>query len=279
MAEGDEDKTSFFTGKGVFCYRKMPFRLKNIWGTYQRLVDKAFSSQIRRNLEAYVDNMGNPLKVKTITDLKPPKTLKEIQSLNGKLAALSWFLSKGADKSLPIFKALKSCTDKKTLQWSTEVEEAFRKMKDFIEIMPTLIAPIKGEVLSTTRSRAKLSRSGKDHISLRSCCKKASKILTDSPHQETPSGKEGEVKAEKSLTKGKARASETNWKLYTDEASSSDGSGAGLMLVSPEGKELMYALRFEFETTNNKAEYEAQLAGLRIAVDMEIKDLDIFVDS
>nr|GEY93993.1 retrotransposon protein, putative, Ty3-gypsy subclass [Tanacetum cinerariifolium] len=50
---------------------------------------------------------ANPSKVKEITDLKPPKMLKEIQSLTGKLAALSKFLSKGADKSLPFSKPLK----------------------------------------------------------------------------------------------------------------------------------------------------------------------------
>ncbi|GJY30370.1 reverse transcriptase domain-containing protein [Tanacetum coccineum] len=55
------------------------------------------------------------------------------------------------------------------------------------------------------------------------------------------------------------------WKLYTDRASSSDGAGTGLMLIDPTGKKYTYALRFEFETTNNEAEYEALLAGLRIA--------------
>ncbi|GKE03408.1 reverse transcriptase domain-containing protein [Tanacetum coccineum] len=69
------------------------------------------------------------------------------------------------------------------------------------------------------------------------------------------------------------------WKLYTDGASSSDSSGAGLMLIDPEGKEYTYALRFKFETTNNEAEYEALLARLRIAQEMEIVNLAIFVDS
>ncbi|GKC99244.1 reverse transcriptase domain-containing protein [Tanacetum coccineum] len=55
------------------------------------------------------------------------------------------------------------------------------------------------------------------------------------------------------------------WKLYNDGASSPDGAGAGLMLIDSAGKEYTYALRFEFETTNNEAEYEALLAGLRIA--------------
>lgn len=56
MAEGDEEKTTFFTVKVVFCCRKMPFGLKNAGATYQRLADKVFSSQIGRNLEAYADD-------------------------------------------------------------------------------------------------------------------------------------------------------------------------------------------------------------------------------
>ncbi|GJR02661.1 reverse transcriptase domain-containing protein [Tanacetum coccineum] len=57
------------------------------------------------------------------------------------------FLSKGAEKSLPFFKTLKSCTDEKTIQWTMDAEEAFQKMKRFMEILPTLTALIKGEVL------------------------------------------------------------------------------------------------------------------------------------
>nr|GEU29911.1 hypothetical protein [Tanacetum cinerariifolium] len=65
----------------------------------------------------------------------------------------------------------------------------------------------------------------------------------------------------------------------TDGVLISDGSRAGLMLVSPHGKEYNYALRFESETTNNEAKYEALLAGLHIVVEMKIQDLAIFVDS
>ncbi|GKD72636.1 hypothetical protein Tco_1330918 [Tanacetum coccineum] len=53
----DEEKTAFFAGKGVFCYRKMSFSLKNAGATYQRLVDKVFNDQIGRNLEINVDDM------------------------------------------------------------------------------------------------------------------------------------------------------------------------------------------------------------------------------
>ncbi|GJV19690.1 reverse transcriptase domain-containing protein [Tanacetum coccineum] len=64
--------------------------------------------------------------------------------------------------------------------------------------------------------------------------------------------------------------SNSKWSIYTDGASNSDGSGAGLMLIDSKGREYTYALRFEFETTKNEAEYEALLAGLRIAQEMEI---------
>ncbi|GJV55567.1 reverse transcriptase domain-containing protein [Tanacetum coccineum] len=79
--------------------------------------------------------------------------------------------------------------------------------------------------------------------------------------------------------KRKESEPEDAWKLFTDGTSSTDGSGAGLMVVSPKRKEYIYALRFEFETTNNEAEYEALLTGLRIAKEMEIQELIIFVDS
>jgi hypothetical protein len=84
---------------------------------------------------------------------------------------------------------------------------------------------------------------------------------------------------DKETPKKKPLKEKEDWRLFTDGASSSDGSGAGLMLVNPEGKEYTYALRFEFEVTNNESEYEALLAGLRLAKDMEVRNLSIFVDS
>ncbi|GKC50781.1 reverse transcriptase domain-containing protein, partial [Tanacetum coccineum] len=58
-----------------------------------------------------------------------------------------------------------------------------------------------------------------------------------------------------------------------------DGSGAGLILTNPEGVEFTYAMRFRFEATNNEAEYEALIAGLRIAEQMGVKNLQANVDS
>nr|GEV36187.1 reverse transcriptase domain-containing protein [Tanacetum cinerariifolium] len=87
------------------------------------------------------------------------------------------------------------------------------------------------------------------------------------------------MEAKNEEVKRKEPEPENTWKLFTDRALNSDGSGAGLMLVRPEGKEYTYALRFESKTTNNEAKYEALLAWLRIAKEMEIRALIIFVDS
>ncbi|GKE15469.1 reverse transcriptase domain-containing protein, partial [Tanacetum coccineum] len=57
------------------------------------------------------------------------------------------------------------------------------------------------------------------------------------------------------------------------------GSGAGLILTNPEGMEFTYALRFRFNATNNEAEYEALIAGLKIAEQIGVKNLQANVDS
>ncbi|GJT29574.1 reverse transcriptase domain-containing protein [Tanacetum coccineum] len=69
------------------------------------------------------------------------------------------------------------------------------------------------------------------------------------------------------------------WVLYIDGASSAKGSGVGLVLISPTKMEYTYALRLNFESTNNQAEYESLLVGLRIAKKMGVQSLSVNVDS
>jgi hypothetical protein len=57
MDEIDQEKTSFITSRGFFCYKVMPFGLKNAGATYQRLMNRMFHDQIGRNVEVYVDDM------------------------------------------------------------------------------------------------------------------------------------------------------------------------------------------------------------------------------
>ncbi|RDY02623.1 hypothetical protein CR513_13893, partial [Mucuna pruriens] len=57
MHPQDESKTAFIMDAGVYCYKVMPFRLKNAGPTYQRMMDRMFEGMIRVDVEVYVDDM------------------------------------------------------------------------------------------------------------------------------------------------------------------------------------------------------------------------------
>nr|GEX85330.1 reverse transcriptase domain-containing protein [Tanacetum cinerariifolium] len=140
LVESDEEKTAFHTGQGVYCYTKMPFSHKNVGATYQWLVDKAFDSQIGRNLEVYIDD----LLTKSHTEAEMLRDIGEtfqVKSLNGKLASLNRFLSKSAEKCLPLFKTLKKCIEKSNFHWTSEAEQAFKQLKQHLSKLPLLVAP------------------------------------------------------------------------------------------------------------------------------------------
>ena len=69
------------------------------------------------------------------------------------------------------------------------------------------------------------------------------------------------------------------WKLSVDGASNAQGNGAGLILTSPEGIDIEYALRFGFQASNNEVEYEAVIAGLNLAHSLEVDQLEVCSDS
>nr|GEY54160.1 reverse transcriptase domain-containing protein [Tanacetum cinerariifolium] len=166
MAEGDEGKTSFFTRKGVFGYQKMPFGLKNVGATYQRLVNKVFNDQIGRNLEVYVDDMGIKSASEEDMLMDIQKTFDMLRSINMKLN-------------------LKKC--------SFDIEE-----------------------------------------------------------------EDKDTKIKKPKVANKAPKSKSTWKLYIDGAFNSNGSGVGLMLVSPKGKEYTYALRLPASGQPSKGSFRSQ---------------------
>ncbi|XP_074377391.1 uncharacterized protein LOC141718919 [Apium graveolens] len=69
------------------------------------------------------------------------------------------------------------------------------------------------------------------------------------------------------------------WTLKVDGSSTSERSGAGLILKSPEGFTIQTAISFGFPATNNQAEYEALIAGLKLSRTLRIQDLKIYSDS
>nr|GEU96371.1 hypothetical protein [Tanacetum cinerariifolium] len=201
MAEEDEEKTVFHISKGVFCYAKMPFGLKNVRATYQRLMDKAFEKQIGRNLEVYVDDLviKSHTEQEILMDIE--ETFQVLRKINMKLNP-------------------KQCT--------FEEEEGM-----FLGHMPDL-----GKFYyEAPRGSGPVHR----HVGRR----ENSKIIEPFyRHILMPRG--------------------VHSRTYP---------------YKPEGVEFTYALRFEFDASNNEAECEALIASLRIVKHMGVQNMVAKVDS
>ena len=75
-------------------------------------------------------------------EMAPPRNVKEVQSLNCKVATLNKFVSRATDKCLPFF-----CTLKKSFEWTTKCQQAFENLKAYLS-SPPLLSPSKlGEEL------------------------------------------------------------------------------------------------------------------------------------
>ncbi|GJT51628.1 reverse transcriptase domain-containing protein [Tanacetum coccineum] len=252
-------------------------------------------------------------KVDAVLSLPSLKCLKDIQKLNGKLASLDMFLAKSAEKSLPFFKTLKTCTKKSDFHWTAEAEEEFKQMKQLIAELPMLAAPMEKEelivylaatketvsaVLMTERETKQMpiyfvSRALRgpeiNYTSMEKLVLALVHAREYAIHYRPRVLVKGNILADFIVERPEYNSLDTlmeveeefpePWILFTDGSSCTDGSGAGLILTNPEGMEFTYALRFMFDATNNEAEYEALIAGLRIAEQMGVKNLQANVDS
>uniref|UniRef100_A0A251SMQ5 Putative reverse transcriptase domain-containing protein n=1 Tax=Helianthus annuus TaxID=4232 RepID=A0A251SMQ5_HELAN len=293
---------------------------------------------------------ANPDKIDAVLTMKPPASVKEIQSLNGRLAALHRFLSKAADRSLPFMDVLRK-SFRSEFKWTEEATRAFEELKKCLGTLPTLTVPEEDEVLTVYLAASLgaisavlvahrtgkqipiyyVSRTLKDYETRYSNLEKLAlalvhasrrlrryfqahpiEVRTDQKIQHvlrrpevsgrmakwaielgafnitfrTKGPLKGQVIAdflveipEEKGTEEEDKAPEKPWSLYTDGASSAEGSGAGLILTDPDGTDVTYALRLEFKSSNNEAEYEALLAGLRLAQKVGAKNVIAHVDS
>ena len=85
---------------------------------------------------------ANPNKIRAIMEMKPLRNVKEVQSLNGKVAALNRFVSRAMDKCLPFFRTLK-----KSFEWTDECQLAFEELKAYLSAPPLLSPSQPGEEL------------------------------------------------------------------------------------------------------------------------------------
>ncbi|KAL0456629.1 UNVERIFIED_CONTAM: hypothetical protein Slati_1002100 [Sesamum latifolium] len=69
---------------------------------------------------------------------------------------------------------------------------------------------------------------------------------------------------------------EKPWLLHVDRSSTAQGSGAGVVLTTPQGDDMKFTIKFEFKASNNKAGYEALILGIRMTQDAGALPLSLF---
>ncbi|KAK1595421.1 hypothetical protein QYE76_007721 [Lolium multiflorum] len=305
LKEEDEAKTAFITPYGVFCYKTMPFGLKNAGATYQRMMQKCLATQIGKNVQVYIDDVvitskkgstliedlketfdnldkfclklnptkcsfgvpagellgflvsargieANPEKIQAIVTMRKPTKLKEIQQLTGRVAALSRFVARLGEKALPFYALIKQG---EKFQWNEEADRAFENLKRAISTPPILVAPKEKEPLL---------------LYIAATPQVVSTALVVEREEEEWMELQNTGPPDLSRT----------WTMNFDGSKRLEGAGAGVILVSPEGDKLKYVLRMTFpNASNNEAEYEALIHGMKMAKACGATRLKIFGDS
>nr|GEW87618.1 reverse transcriptase domain-containing protein [Tanacetum cinerariifolium] len=223
----------------------------NAGATYQRLVDKSFYKQINRNLEVYVDDLVIKSHTKDEIVRGIEETFKTLREINMKLNPKKYTF--GVEEGM----FLEYKVNTKGLK-TAEAEEVFKQMKQLIAELPMLTTPIEKEELVVYLAATKETVSAV--------------LMTEREAKQMP------IYFVSRALRGPKLNYTSMEKLVLDLVHA-NGSRAGLILTNPEGVEFTYALRFRFDATNNEAEYEALIVGLRIAKQMGIKNLQANVDS
>ncbi|GJX41954.1 reverse transcriptase domain-containing protein [Tanacetum coccineum] len=279
MAEEDEEKTAFYTDQGTFCYTKIPFGFKNTGETYQRLVDEAFQSQIGQNLETYVDDMVVKSKFEQEMIADVAETFDNLKRINMKLNPKKCLFEVEEGKFLGY------------LVTSEGIRENPAKTKDIAEIqspktwgqMQSLsgkLAALNRFLSRTQENDSKIAISN-NTVAQRSVVRLPSDIQ-GGVQCSTNGGEEGKAMSVTIWYREPPHTRLTTRRIAKKSGYSTPmglqalkAQGAGLVLISPTKTEYAYALRLNFTSTNNQAEYEALLAGLKIAKNMKVQSLNV----
>ncbi|GAU41791.1 hypothetical protein TSUD_379290 [Trifolium subterraneum] len=265
-----------------------------------------FGVKAGKFLSFYLTERGieaNPDKCRAFFDYPTPKSKKSIQTLNGMLTSMARFVAKSAQHALPLFKLLRKET---TFEWTEECEKALQHLKRALSEPPVLTRPVEGEKLYLYLAVAleaisavliRENEQGQKSVYFVSRALQGPElrylqiekialavimaarklryyflahsivIRTDQPIKQL-------------LARPDMVGRMLKWSLELAEFDISfERSGAGIILENGDGVLIEVSLRLSFPTTNNQAEYEAFLAGLRLAVDKGAEEIKIFTDS
>ncbi|KAA0055592.1 uncharacterized protein E5676_scaffold29G00120 [Cucumis melo var. makuwa] len=158
MVLSNEEMTAFRTPTGIYCYKVMPFGLKNASATYQRAMHKVFDDMLHKYVECYVDDLvlrTNPLKcafgvtsgkflgfivrhrgikiddskIDTIQKMPRPKSLHNLRSLQGQLTYIRRFISNLAGRCQPFQKLMRKGEN---FVWDAACQNAFDSIKKYL---------------------------------------------------------------------------------------------------------------------------------------------------
>ncbi|KAL5555866.1 hypothetical protein UlMin_038102 [Ulmus minor] len=226
---------------------------------------------------------ANPAKIQALLDMEPPRKIKEVQRLTGRIAALNRFISRATDRCKPFFQAFRKGKD---FIWIVDCEQSFQELKSYLGKHPLLSKPHEGDSLILYLAVSKGAVSSalvREEDGVQWPIYYTSKSLLD-PRTAIKGQALADFFAEFTYTpamseKITTQTQNSQWKLYVDDSSTETSSGAGIILVSPDGVKLSCAVRFKFKATNNQAEYEALLSGLRLTKEVSARHLTIYSDS
>ncbi|CAL8112841.1 unnamed protein product [Prunus armeniaca] len=213
---------------------------------------------------------ANPEKIKAIIDMEMPKTQKDIQSLTGRVATLTRFISKATDKCVPFFKALKG--GKQHIAWTAECDKAFQDLKNYMSRASLLSKPLPGKVLFLYLS---VSSNTVRSVLIRKLEKAELPIFYVSKALQNAEIWYPYLEQLALALIVSARRLHPYFQAHEITVLTNQplrqGCGASLVLTTLDGAKVEYALRFNFRTSNNEAKYEVLLAGLRLAKSMNAK--------
>ncbi|XP_070042858.1 uncharacterized protein [Nicotiana tomentosiformis] len=282
----DEKNTSFIIDMGTYCYIVMPFGLKNVGATYQRLVTKIFQEHLGKIMEVYMDDMlvkstqagrGFEILYKYNMKLIPGKCAFGVTSVLKKQNQFEWTDEcqqdlKDLKTYLPNPHLLEKPKDGERLLIYLAVSEVACHPISVITVFPLRNILHKHE-LSGRLAKSATELSEYDIIyQPRTAIK--SQVLTDFVADFSPN-LVPEAEKELQIFTG---ANLGTWTLFTDGSSNVKGAGLGIVLIPPSGEIIRQEIKY-YPITNNEAEYEVVIPGLELARELGIEQIVIKSDS